>query len=260
MTGWHGSGKTIVINRGDVEHVHDYARSHCDLRDYLFIRLPMKIGLRTSEIATLRIENIDFEKRSFKVLDSKKKSLFPLPLDMVTLQYIQDLIGQRPSGYVFRQHSWRYKKYDKPLSRVAVWHNISKIGKVAGVQGFSPRVLRHYFAANWYITEKKNIEMLRRIMRHANLAVTHLYLCQLVFWEDVQKEYDGVKNDPVVQEKTKPVLNEIYQKFCARCDHEPVCNIKAEVCASEWASGCKYCTANQQAKMNGPKNHKLSIR
>ena len=263
MSSWHGSGQTIVIRRADVEHVHDWARSHCVLRDYLFIRLPMKIGLRSSEIATLKIENIDFEKRTFQVLDSKKKLLFPSFLDMITLQLIQDLIGEKEEGYVFRQVRACDRKSNKPFSRVGVWHNISKIGKAAGVHPFSPRILRHYFAAKWHDdmkkpNSKKTIVGLQRILRHTNLLTTTFYLAKLVFSEDLQEEYEDIQNNPVVQEKTKPILNDIYQEFCARCDHEPVCNIKDRVCSSEWATGCKFCTCTQQVKVNGTQNHRLS--
>lgn len=87
----YDSGQTIVIRRVDVEHVEAYARGHRDLRDYLMLRLPKKIGLRTHEIATLKIENIDFQSRSFRVLDSKKKRLYPLLLDILTLELIQEL-------------------------------------------------------------------------------------------------------------------------------------------------------------------------
>jgi len=254
---FYNQNTPIVIRRSDVEHVHDWARTHRSLRDYLFIRLPMQIGLRTSEIATLKIENINFEKRSFQVLDSKKKLLLPLFLDMITLQLIQDLIRDRKGGYVFRQRSWRYKKYDKPLTRTAVWHNISKIGKAAGVQPFYPRILRHYFAAKWHKdmkkpNSKKTIVGLQRMLRHTSLLTTTVYLAQLVFSEDLQEEYEDIQNNPIIQEKsiikdkTKPILNDIYQKFCANCDHEPICKFINDFCSSDYAASCKYFLVKEQ--------------
>ena len=41
------ASRATVIRRTDIEHVHDYAREHCSGRDYLLVRLPMKVGLRT---------------------------------------------------------------------------------------------------------------------------------------------------------------------------------------------------------------------
>lgn len=185
------STQATIIRRSDVEHIHDYARQNCTERDYLIVRLPMKIGLRTGEIASFRIENIDFDTRSFQVLDSKQKVLYPLPLDIVTLQLIQDLIRERLEGYVFtRARSWKHVKKGMPLSVQEIWHVIHAVGADAGVEGFKPRMLREYFAANWAITEKKSLPVLQQILRHKSLETTQVYINKLVFFEDVQREYD----------------------------------------------------------------------
>jgi integrase len=192
--------KTLVIKRSDVERIHDWARKNCNPRDFLLIRLPMKIGLRTSEIRMLRIEDINFRDRSFQVLDSKKYTFFPLPLDMLTLQLIQDLVGTRTKGYVFtHQGSWTYVKAEEPLSRVQIWTVIHEIAEKAGVKGFNPRILRHYFAAHWYYVDEKSLLGLQRLMRHSSLEITSIYLARLIFWEDLKAEYDSVKNAPFVE-------------------------------------------------------------
>lgn len=166
----YDGGQTIVIRRGDVERVEAYARDHRDLRDYLMIRLPMKIGLRTHEIATLTVEDINFEDRSVRVLDSKKHRFYPLPLDVLTLQLIRDLT-EGLQGLVFRHKTYK-KNEGKPLTNVSIWKTVRVIGEHAGVHGFHPRILRHYFAADWHIVQHKSIEGSRRILRHKNLCDT----------------------------------------------------------------------------------------
>ncbi len=249
----YDSGQTIVIRRDDVEHVESYARDHRDLRDYLLIRLPKKIGLRTHEIATLKIENINFESRSFNVLDSKKKRLYPLPLDMLTLELIQELITDRKEGVVFLHKNWKRKNQGKPLTNVAVWKTIRVIGEAAGVQGFHPRVLRHYFAANWIYVQKKSMESLRRILRHKNLRVTHSYLSRLVFFEDVQREYDEIRAGPFIEQTghSENSLSPNYQKWCSKCDHEPTCKFIPEFCGSRCAASCKYYMPKEMKILKG---------
>jgi hypothetical protein len=191
------ASEAIIIKRSDVERVHDYAREHACLRDFLLIRLPMKIGLRNSEIRTLRIENINFHERSFKVLDSKKYELFPLPLDVLTLQLIQDLIGTRREGYVFtHQGSYTHVKADQPLSRVEIWQIIHDTAEKVGIKGFNPRILRHYFAAHWIFVLKKSLVVLQRLLRHKNLTVTTIYVSKLSFFEDIQIAYEEIQNGP----------------------------------------------------------------
>lgn len=245
---WRNPGKTIVIRRTDIKKVHDYAREHECLRDYLLIRFPLKIGVRATEVTTLKIEHIDFENRTFKVLDAKKKQLFTLPLDMLTLELIHELIDGRKEGYVFRRigrRSWHKKRCGEPLSRAAIWYRIQKIGLRAGVREFNFLLLRHYFAATWVYVEKKSIEGLRRILRHKNLFITHRYLQRLVFFEDLQREYEAKQNKPVInpsifKDKTKPLLNDFYEAHCKHCLREPTCKLIDEVCASSWATGCRY--------------------
>jgi len=252
---WHGKGEAIVIRRSDVEHVHDYARVNRKLRDFLLIRLPMKIGLRTNEIRTLNIEDIDFTSFSFRVLDSKKKQFYPLPLDGITLQLIKDLIGNRVEGNVFtREDNWKIRAQHKPLSRVAIWYLFHGIGLAAGVKDFNPRICRHWFACKWLEEMRKpgstkTIVGLQRILRHKNIATTTFYLARLVFFEDIQEEFNGVKNPYIAQtgdisrpgfEPRRPNKSDFYEEFCSRCIHEPICSIKTQMCSCKGVVGCRF--------------------
>lgn len=235
--GWQGRGEAIIIRRADVERAHDYARSHCKLRDYLLIRLPMKIGLRTTEICTLTIENINFESCNFNVLDSKNKRFYPLPLDVLTLQFIKDLINDRAEGNVFiREDSWKIKRQNKPLSRVAVWHQIHKIGLEAGVERLSPRLLRHYFAAHWVYVEHKSKQTLQTILRHKNPLTTEFYLARLSFFEDMEKEYRRTRQ-PYINTRE---VSDFYREHCSKCEREQTCKFVDQVSSSPWASGCRF--------------------
>ena len=240
------SADAIVIRRSDVQKVHNYAREHRDLRDYLMVRLPKNIGLRTHEIATFSIEDIDFETRSFQVLDSKKHVFFPLPLDVLTLQLIKDLIQGRTEGLVFEHKTYKNKCEGQPLRNVTIWKLVKTIGEEAGVKGFHPRVLRHYFAADWHIVQHKSIETLRRILRHKNLGVTHRYLSRLVFFEDIQREYEETKN-PYATDLSESDKTRFYERFCSKCDREPTCKFVEQMCGCEAASGCRFYKQKKEA-------------
>jgi len=238
----------IIIRRADILKVHDYARQHCCLRDYLLIRLPMKIGLRTGEICSLRIEYINFQEKTFHVLDSKRKRLYPLPLDALTLQLIQDLVGPRQEGYVFTREvysrSWSHVKKDMPLHVATIEKVVEKIGLAAGVEGLTPRLLRHFFAAEWH-RRGGSLELLRRILRHKSLAYTQFYLSRLVYFEDLQGEYQKLQSGPILDEAytpkpppqtqmTQPALPEV----CQTCGNLPICRLVDQMPA--WATGCRY--------------------
>jgi hypothetical protein len=236
-----GSADAIVIRRVDVLKVHDYARTSCDLRDYLLVRLPLKIGLRTGELCTLRIEDVNFGDRSFSVVDSKRKRAYPLPLDPVSLDLLKDLAGTRLEGYVFQQKcSWMHAKHGKPLTVSTVWIRVRNLARQAGVEGFNPRRLRQFF---------------RRILRHKSLAYTQLYLSRLIFWEDLQAEYErfqdgpflgGVKPSPVQAGVTEPLLNSV----CTHCEKLSVCKFADQM--PSWATGCRFQTLNTKEENKHP--------
>lgn len=240
------NSQPVVIRRSDIKRVHDYAREKCCLRDYLLVRLPMMIGLRAGEICSLKIENINFKERSFMVVDSKSLREYPLPLDPVSLALFEDLIKERHEGYVFTREvftrSWSHSHEGRPLHVTTIEKVIDKTALQVGVKGLTPRLLRHYFAANWHYVEKKSIEILRRILRHKSLAYTQFYLARLIFWEDLQKEYEDIKNGPFIVEAEVNVQVEkaraLTVQVCADCPNIQVCKYADHM--PEWVTGCKF--------------------
>lgn len=250
----HTRSEPITIRRNDVERIHDYARSSCCPRDYLLIRLPMKIGLRTGEISTLHMEDIDFTARTFYVLDSKRKEKYPLPLDMLTLQLIQDL---NVDGYVFcRLTSWRYKKKDVAMTVSQLWYRTRQIGLAAGVKKFNPRLLRAYFAAHWLYVEHKSMATLQEILRHKDPATTMVYAARLRFFEDIQREFESTQNSPLVPESSREVrIDDMSHKADSSTSEgagETVCNDCANVEFCKFAplpacaEGCRFFKPKQE--------------
>jgi len=235
-------GEAIIIRRADVEKVHAYARNHRSLRDFLIVHLPTEIGIRNSEIRTLRIENIDFESRSFEVLDSKRKEFYPLPLDMLSLQLIRDLVDGRTEGYVFlHSGSWTNIKADEPLSKVEIWQITHDTGEAAGIAKYNPRLGRHYFAAHWIFDLHGSIVVLQRILRHKNLAVTTIYVSKLCFFEDLQREFEGIQASPLVPETAQSFDLE---RHGARANSSPIgniCSSGAPKRLTDWVVGETIC-------------------
>jgi integrase len=231
--GIHYKGyKPRTIRRADILLTLDYAEKNCCLQDYLFIRLPIKAGLRTNEICTLLAQFIDFASCHFKVYDSKKYMLYPLPLDIKTVELIKKLLDGRQEGYVFSHWgSWQNARKDKPLTRGYIWQVVKRIGVEAGVDGLKPRDLRDFFAAYWFYVKHGNLEILRQIMRHSDIRMTDRYVRSMVFEEDVDREYRRVM-DPLASN---------FMNNCSVCDD---CLSKL-VCGKrdlmpEFATGCRF--------------------
>jgi hypothetical protein len=87
-------------------------------------------------------------------------------------------------------------------------------------------MLREYFAANWAHTERKSLPTLQQILRHKSLETTQIYINKLVFFEDVQAEFDGVRNGPLMAESV-----------CEGCSVVSVCKYAP---LPDCVEGCRF--------------------
>ncbi len=247
------NAKTILLRRSDFLRLHDYALHHGPLRDFCLIRVPMKCGLRPGEIACLRWENVDFHGLTLNVIDSKKKVAFPIPIDLATADYLRELKADHAGGWVIRRnpnHVWH--ELETHLGYENLEYIVKRWAKKAGCETWQKmRVydLRHYFAANWvYPSNGKrpgNLHALSKILRHKNLLSTQVYLSRLVFYEDIQAEYNRLQTMPFVQQnglnaQAPAIGNEFFDMFCRVCNRRSTCRYIDEAMQSGWANGCKY--------------------
>jgi integrase len=246
------NAKTILLRRSDFLRLHDYTLHHGPLRDFCLFRVPMKCGVRPGEIATLRWENVDFSRLTLNVLDSKKHILSPVPMDLATADYLRELKGDFTEGLVIRHDPncrvWRH--LEGRLSKENLQAIVKKRAKLAGCETWQKMRmydLRHYFAANWaYPADGKrpgNLHTLATILRD-NPFTIHVYLSRLVFYEDIQAEYNRLQTSPFVQsqngQQTPTVGNEFFDRYCRVCMRRPTCRYIDQAMMSNWASGCRY--------------------
>jgi integrase len=253
------ASKTVIIRLSDVSKVYNHALhkyeqkpTKLNLRNFVIIRVARKNGLRNSEIRTLEIERIDFEQRSFQVLDSKKHMFLPLPSDVLTLQFIKDLIDPRVKGYVFiHEGSWTHVKADQPLSRVEIWQIVHDIAEEAGVKSFNPRNLRQACAYEWYKkmrdnpNSKKTMKDLQQFLRHAHSKTTDIYVDKFYSFPDLQRAFDddeGIQNQPLLAgppgfepgRELNPRTPMGFNSICAGCGYVEFCKFAPlPQCASE---------------------------
>jgi integrase len=246
------ASKTVTIRLSDVTKVYNHAYhkyeqspTKLNLRNFVIIRVARKDGLRNSEIRTLEIERIDFQQRSFQVLDSKKHIYLPLPTDVLTLQFIKDLIDPRVKGYVFiHEGSWTQVKANQPLSRVELWQIVHDIALEVGIHGFNPRIFRQALAYEWYKemrdnpNSKKTMKDLQQFLRHVNPKTTDIYMNKFYSFPDLQRAFDddeGIQNSPLVPETAQAS----YKKMISHGDDS--LKLKSPWVAGETiCNGCGY--------------------
>jgi len=206
MSIWRQNEDTIILVKKDFQRLINYSNTYEPLRNQLIIDFPTQMGMRPLEITHLRWEYTNIDSGRVTIKNSKSKRLYPIPLSYDVAEKMERYAKQK-QGYVIGRllgSAYSNQMRGQPISREylwRVWRRIARRAKLGNWRSFTPRLGRHYFAAisTYHRDPQKrlNLETLRRILRHKNLAYTQVYLSRLVFFEDIQADYDRVHNLPI---------------------------------------------------------------
>jgi hypothetical protein len=178
-------------------------------------------------------------------------------MDLATADYLRQLKNERAQEWVIdrdpRSPGWR--QLTTHLSLENLEHILKKWARLAGCETWQRmRVydLRHFFAANWaYPPDGKrpgNLHALSKILRHST-STTQIYLGRLVFYEDVQAEYNRLQTSPFVQD-VPAVGNDFFDSNCRVCISRPTCKYVDQAMTSPWASGCRFLQKTVQKEVS----------
>ncbi len=154
-------------------------------RDYALALLMLRCGLRVSEVARLRLADLDWEQQSLRIDQGKGRKDRMVSLSADALGALRTCLALRPAvvpdGLVF----WNQKRPHRALSSKGIQKQIERYAKAAGIKA-SCHSLRHTFASNLLeagaevITIKEllghaSIESSERYAKLSNQRVKHVY-------------------------------------------------------------------------------------
>lgn len=171
--------------------------SFAGYRDYVAFLLALKCGLRSNELHSLEIIDIDFENRVILLPGAKNKNRKTrnVPFSQKVNNELQQLIAESREYFGEVTHVF-VNSHGETLRNDRLRKRIDKYANEAGLKGecrASLHSLRHTFATN-FLKNKGNIRSLMQIMGHADISTTQIYLD---FSNDqIIQQYDEVsKND-----------------------------------------------------------------
>jgi integrase/recombinase XerD len=172
---WQRVPKSLSL--ADLEKmVASLGTSWIEIRDRAMLLIFFASGLRASELASLKLQDVDLAAGAAKVWEGKgrKDGIVPLsPLAIAALrQYLENV---RPH---FDRHSASFVflgQWGRPLTRVAIWSRVSKIAAAALGKQVSPHFLRHGFATA-LVEGGADIRDVQVLMRHASVDTTAIYV------------------------------------------------------------------------------------
>lgn len=148
------------------------AQSATDRRDRVAILLLYGCGLRTSELCSLRVQDIDAQRKELLVVGKgNRQRIIPLPEVVLTelLAYLVERQGKR--GPLLRTVAKR-----RPLSAKDVCGIVSEAAERAGLTWkITPLTLRHTYATHLQ-DRGVDVAVIARLMGHRSLRETNVYL------------------------------------------------------------------------------------
>jgi site-specific recombinase XerD len=133
----------------------------------------LRCGLRVSEVAQLKLEQIDWEQEALHILQGKgrKDRCVYMSPDLVASlhQCLEQHPGDRAQGYVF----WNRKRRQQPLSVKAIQKKMERYAKAAGITA-SCHSLRHTFASN-LLEHGAEVVAIRDFLGHSQIASSERY-------------------------------------------------------------------------------------
>ena len=156
------------------------------LRDLAIVELLYSTGLRISELANLKLNNIDFSQKLIRIIGKGRKERIVVmgePAQLALKNYLQHADYPKDSNTII----FRNQKKQAMTSR-GFQYILELLGKKAGLaQQLTPHVLRHTFATHM-LDHGANLRSVQKLLGHASLSTTQIYTHTTL--ERLRKVYD----------------------------------------------------------------------
>jgi integrase/recombinase XerD len=144
------------------------------IRDRAVLELFYATGMRASELAKLKLEDVNLAGGFLKCLGKgSKERIIPLGAKSreALMKYlaIRGKAKYRDSAFVF------LGKGREGISRQSLWRSIKEYGRLAGLsKKISPHTLRHSFATH-LLERGADLRVVQELLGHADIATTQIY-------------------------------------------------------------------------------------
>jgi integrase/recombinase XerD len=133
-------------------------------------------GMRRSELARLKVSDIDSQRMIIRVVEGKGGKDRDLPLSPILLETLREYWRWRkPRLYLFPTRTRQYR-LDQPISDKTVWIACSDAAQRAGIRKrVTPHTLRHSWATH-LLEAGTDLRTIQVLLGHGDLETTAQYL------------------------------------------------------------------------------------
>jgi site-specific recombinase XerD len=149
-----------------------FAQIHHPMDRALFL-LMLRGGLRVSEVAQLKMCDLDWSQQALLVEQGKGRKDRRVYLSADAVASLHACLQQRPSDVPSDMVFWNQKRPSHPLSVKAIQKKIQRYAKAAGITA-SCHSLRHTFASN-LLEQGAELVSIRELLGHASISSSERY-------------------------------------------------------------------------------------
>lgn len=167
------------LSEEKVEELKVKLKENGDLQLEVYALFSLSTGARATAVASVRWEQIDFDKRMVLNVKEKNHKVVTLYFNknvkelLLNLKQYREDNNIQDGGYVFITYTYNYcdGANRKPMSASALGNWCKKIGKLIDVPELHPHDFR-YTAGNLMLQKGGDIGMVSLMLNHSNLATT----------------------------------------------------------------------------------------
>ena len=146
------------------------------LRDRAILELFYASGLRISELAGARLENLNLQERIIRVTGKGSKTRL-VPVGRVACEAVERyvaverklLVGRKTGNEVF------LSRHGKRMTTQRIWQILKEIAAAAGFEAnVYPHLLRHSFATH-LLANGADLRIIQEMLGHADISTTQIY-------------------------------------------------------------------------------------
>jgi site-specific recombinase XerD len=179
-----------ILSKMEYRALRDAARD--DIRSYAIIELLLQTGVLISELAEIKLENLEMDKDpgALQIPAKPNKDSRTIPLNKAVIEAVKNYLEkERPNGkdskYLF------ITKTGKALLVRNIRSTIERYYKAAGVENAKVNDLRHTFVAH-HLAQGTSLVQVSKIAGHKRISTTERYLQYIDKVGDEEKTELGI--------------------------------------------------------------------
>ena len=147
--------------------------SEIGLRDRAILELMYACGLRATEVASLKLGDIDIDAGIVTTL-GKGSKMRKVPVGSSAVEWVKSYLSLRRTKENIEVSNVFVAPSGAPITRKTIYTVIKTRAAAAGLEDVSPHTLRHSFATH-LVQNRADIRSVQQMLGHADISTTQIY-------------------------------------------------------------------------------------